>query len=112
MIELPKEVMEQLRNAENNKEACRILSDNGYDPESVKQSLADEYLQNIDGGAAGGSNERRIDYICPHCKNEDKETFSCQFFKSFFSAYNMVYRCRKCNKYFQIDMHTGKSSPC
>jgi len=103
MKELSREVLEQLENARDNKEADRIIRDNGYDPEEIKKSLSDEDLMNIDGGVKpGGTRPTYRGFIsCPKCHISDKTLFSRQAWASLFSK-EAKYRCTKCNTYFKV----------
>ena len=98
MMALPKELLEKLETAESDVQACKLLSDNGVDPEEFEKTLPDDYLEQVNGGYKS----LEIDIHCPNCGNGERDEISRQFWASMFTDSATKYRCRKCDCYFKV----------
>ncbi len=98
MMTLPEELRKKLKEAQSDMEACKLLADNGIDPEKFEQSLPDGYLENV----SGGYDSFGIEIRCPECKTADKDRISRQFWASMFADSATKYRCRECGCYFMV----------
>ena len=98
MMALPKELLEKLETAKSDVEACKLLSDNGVDPEEFEKTLPDGYLEQVNGGYKS----LEIDIHCPNCGNGERDEISRQFWASMFTDSATKYRCRKCDCYFKV----------
>lgn len=50
MMKLSKELQEKLSAAETDVQACKILAENGVDPEAFEKTLPDSFLEQVNGG--------------------------------------------------------------
>ena len=101
MMNLPKELLTKLESAESDVQVCKILADNGIDPEEFERSLPDNYLEEVNGGYKSLD----IDIHCPDCGNGERDEISRQFWASMFTDSATKYRCRKCNCYFKVSSY-------
>ena len=100
MMKLSKELQEKLSAAETDVQACKILADNGVDPEAFEKTLPDSFLDQVNGGYE--SMGLSIKCPNPNCLNADKDQISRQFFASMFCDSATKFRCCKCNTYFKV----------
>lgn len=101
MMQLPKELLKKLEVAESDVQACKILADNGIDPEEFEKTLPDHFLEEVNGGYKRGT----VEIHCPDCGNGDSDEISRQFWASMFTDSATKYRCRKCDCYFKVDSY-------
>ena len=92
------ELAEKLKTAKSDVEFCKMLADNGVDVEKLQRTLPDEILDNVSGGYRNYGQ----DVYCPDCHNGVEDEISYQYLTSLW-RFKDVYRCRKCDTYFQID---------
>ena len=98
MKKISKELEEKLINTPSNVGVCKLLAENGIDPEEYERSLPDSFMDKVNGGykSFGSTIE------CPWCENEDKDEISYQIWASMWTDGASKYRCRKCNRYFKV----------
>ena len=49
MIKISKELEEKLINTASNVDACKLLAENGIDPEEYEKSLPDSFMDKVNG---------------------------------------------------------------
>ena len=103
MMKLSKELQEKLSAAETDVQACKILADNGVDPEAFEKTLPDSYLEQV----SGGYKYRDIEIRCPMCGNSEEEQISYQAFASMFCPGERKFRCCKCSTYWKVNLDDG-----
>ena len=93
MIKISKELEEKLINTASDVDACKLLADNGIDPEEYEKSLPDSFLNKVNGGykSLGGTTIK-----CPWCQNDDEKEISYQIWASMWTDGVSKYRCCKC----------------
>ncbi len=102
MMKLPIELLAELEKANSDVQACKLLADNGIDPEQFEQTLPDSFLELISSGYAGTSDFK---IYCPICGNANTDDLSRQSWASMFTDNAVKYRCRKCSGFFRVTMH-------
>lgn len=101
MMNLPKELLDKLETAKSDVQACKMLADNGIDPEEFEKTIPSDFLNQVNGGYDSFG----IDIHCPNCNVGDKDLISRQFWASMFTDSATKYRCRKCNTYFKVSSY-------
>ena len=99
MIKISKELEEKLVNTASNVGVCKLLAENGIDPEEYEKSLPDSFMDKVNGGykSFGGTTIK-----CPWCQNEDEDEISYQIWASMWTDGASKYRCCKCEGYFKV----------
>ena len=109
---IPDAVKGKLSTAKSDREAFRILADNGVDLEAINRKIAaagfgstetglQELSEDVLENAAGGffPINTGIDVVCT-CGARDKDDFVIQAFLALTGAskYMFIYRCKKCGQ--------------
>ena len=106
MMKLPKELQEKLVAAETDVQACKILVENGVDPEEFEKTLPDSFLEQVNGGFVLDG----IIVCCPICENSEPSEIAYERFASLFSD-GKKFRCRRCDCSFMV-YNNGMIKPC
>ena len=123
---IPDAVQEKLKTAKNEKDANRILAENGINIEELKNKIAvkkidptllgkrlpDDKLSDINGGFQNWLDQ---EVHCPVCGNTNEEDFTYQFWITqliYLYDYSQFYKCDVCQSYIATCKHGNGHTYC